>query len=96
MTNSIRDERHMALDREALEDIYNRVPIWFQNGALSAYGLHTRLTRYNKTFFGNSTRFASGIRGAPSRPSPIVTGASANSSSIARIPSHITAACSVI
>jgi phenylacetate-CoA ligase len=51
MTNSIRDERHMALDREALEDIYNRVPIWFQNGALSAYGLHTRLTRYNKTFF---------------------------------------------
>ena len=41
----------MALDREALEDIYNRVPIWFQNGALSAYGLHTRLTRYNKTFF---------------------------------------------
>lgn len=41
----------MALDREALEDIYNRVPICFQNGALSAYGLHTRLTRYNKTFF---------------------------------------------
>lgn len=39
------------MDREALEDIYNRVPVCFQNGALSAYGLHTRLTRYNKAFF---------------------------------------------
>ncbi len=39
------------MDREALEDIYNHVPICFQNGALSAYGLHTRLTRYNRTFF---------------------------------------------
>jgi phenylacetate-coenzyme A ligase PaaK-like adenylate-forming protein len=39
------------LDREALEDIYIRVPIWLQNGALSAYGLHTRLTRYNNAFF---------------------------------------------
>ncbi len=41
----------MAFDREALEDIYNRVPVSLQNGALSAYGLHTRLTRYNKGFF---------------------------------------------
>jgi len=47
----IRDGGRMALDREALEDIYNRVPIWLQNGALSAYGLHTRLTRYNTAFF---------------------------------------------
>ena len=41
----------MRTDREGMEDVYRRVPAFLQNLALSGYGLHTRLTRYNGRFY---------------------------------------------